>query len=543
MFHDPALILKCDLPMGWCPDAESSLFRMVFRPWNRLDERVILTIVPTAKEPTADDEIWAEAVANSLLFGDDVEWLDFSAGTSITTVCTMAGGSPFRRVVVRGPVFDVVADQVDSLDESEELSPTLLRIVTSVRAPLRPPSLDTTVISLQEAQEAIAALSKESDAESYLQAYRRLESAAEEKWLRSLWQVAQEPVDLEALDALLHARIALGQHPAFVLTLGQAHAMLLRAVPFQAPTEPNLPFDESLRPALAALGNRWFRWVAAALRKRADLQQYQAVPDDIFGSDMFLQMMIGVLLIEDVRAAFQQEHRVYPAAAYEGVLAQSYALGGKGIDYYAADQSAALAEGLLLLGRAVTAYVETLQHEDDRDSVVEAAQYLTEMGQQLYELAANVPSAADLYRREGATYVATGLANQASALVKTADEASLEEALELSEQAHKWLSNAPQAYVDKTNISSCEALASLQLGDVARARRAALRGIGAAEHINDSNQLRVFEWILKTAEIIGKEPQRVRSLPELQFAQITATQGEDASLRNLCATLEQEMAD
>src|SRR4051812_28935142 len=98
MFHDPALVLACDLPVGWCLDAESSLFRLVFRPWDRIDERVIVTVLPTAVAPTASDDAWAEAVKAGLSLGDAAEALVLGAGVALTASLVTADGRKYRRV-------------------------------------------------------------------------------------------------------------------------------------------------------------------------------------------------------------------------------------------------------------------------------------------------------------------------------------------------------------------------------------------------------------------------------------------------------------
>jgi CHAT domain-containing protein len=543
MFKDPALVLSCDLPMGWCLDAESSLFRVVFRPWNRRDERIVLTVLPTAVAPVATDDDWAAAVTSRFGLGDDVAPLTIAAGAAMTATFVMANGWSYRRMVVRGPTLDLVADHVQSVGRSEEISPVLLRIAASTRAPARPPYLDPDAESLEDARVAFDALSMESDADSIVQACWRLERAAEEKWLRSLLQGNLNLVDLNALEALLLPRLTLGQSAAYLLKLCKAHAVLMRAVPNQSPTEPYIPVDEHLRPALATRCEAMFGGVAVALRRRRDLEKYKTIPDDLFGSDSFLQMMLGTLIIGDVRSAFQHGQRPSSAAAYEGLLAQLCSQGTMTPDDSEADQSGQLAERFLLLGRAVTAYVEAAQHEDDRDSVVEAAEYLTAIGRKLFDAAANADEKAELYRSEGATYAVTGLENCASALVKTGDQTSLEEALSLVEEAHEWLKSAPRAYVDKVNISNREALAALQLGDIARARRAALRGKPAAEQINDKYQIRFFDWILKIAGVVTADSGIVRTVPELEYARAEAEEGTDAALRGLCAALERELAD
>ena len=62
LFHDPALVFRCDVPWGWCLDGESSLFRIAFRPWDRLDERVIVTARPVSIVRNATDAEWTAAI-------------------------------------------------------------------------------------------------------------------------------------------------------------------------------------------------------------------------------------------------------------------------------------------------------------------------------------------------------------------------------------------------------------------------------------------------------------------------------------------------
>lgn len=539
MFNDPALVLKCDLPVGWCLDAESSLFRVVFRPWDRRDERVIMTVLPTATTRAAADDVWVAAVTNHLgRLGDEIEPLTIAAGTAVTTRCEMANGGSYRRIVVRGQSLDFVADHVQMIGESEGIAPVLLRIAASARIPARPRDLDA--ISLEEAQAIVAALSEEEDAESFIRAFLQLESAAEERWLKSLFEGDLNLINLDALDALLLARVTLGQFPAFLLKLCQAHDVLLRAVPYRSPTEPYVPIDESLRAALATRCRGMFAGVTTALRRRSELTNF---PDDDFKADTFRQSIIGFLIIEDVLSAYKHDQPVPPDVAYEGLFAQLCALGARMPRLAAAVQTDSFATELLSLARALTAYVEAAQRKDDRDIVVEAANFLKEIGQRLHGLAVSVGPNAELYRSQGATYVATALTNRGEALVKTADRTSLEQALELVEEAHHWLQSAPKAYVDKVNVRRIEALANLQLGEIALARQAARSGKSAAEQINDQYQVRFFGWVLKTADAVGASPGIVRTLPELEYARAEAEEGRLKALRGLCKSLERELAD
>jgi CHAT domain-containing protein len=537
MFNDPALIFACDLPIGWCLDAESSLFRLVFRPWDSLDERVILTTVPTPVAPTTPDDGWASAAAVRYGTGGPVEALSLAAGAAFTTI-----GQDSRRIVVRGAVFDLVADHVQTGGLPEEISPVLLRIAASARIPARPPLVGMEFDSLEELRAGIEAIPEGSDVGTFIQALLRLESAAEERWLESFLRGDLNLLDLNALAALFTARINLGYIRGYLLNLFQAHAVVLRAVPGRVPSDPYIPVDDQLRPALAELCEGLFGWVAAVLRRRPEMEKYKNVPDDLFGSDAYLQMLIGILIIEDVRSAFEQAQPVSSAAAYQGLFAQlcsqAMMLRDPG-----PDQNELLANALLLLGRALTAYIETAQHEDDRDHVVEAADYLAEIGRKLFDLAAKGGEQSELYSSQGATLVATGLANHASALVNTADQASLEEALRLTEVAHDWLKSAPEAYVDRANISHVEALAALQLGDVERARQAVLQGRPAAEKITEQFQIDFFDWASRTAGVVGSDPRMVRTLPELQHANLEAEAGADAALEALCAALARELAD
>ena len=538
MFNDPALVLKCDLPVGWCLDAESSLFRVVFRPWDRRDERVIITVLPTATTLAAADDDWVAAVTDRLGLGDEIEPLTIAAGTAVTTRCEMANGGSYRRIVVRGQSFDFVADHVQMIGESEGIAPVLLRIAASARIPARPRDLDA--VSLEEARATVTALSEEEDAESFVRAFLQLESAAEERWLKSLFGGDLNLINLDALDALLFARLTLGQVPAFLLKLCQAHDVLLRAVPYQSPTEPYVPIDESLRAALATRCRGMFGGVTTALRRRSELTNF---PDDDFKADTFRQSIIGFLIIEDVRSAYKQDQRVPPDVAYEGLFTQLCALGARMPRLAAAVQTDSFATELSSLARALTAYIEAAQRKDDRDVVVEAANFLREIGQRLHGLAVSVGPKAELYRSQGATYVATALTNRGEALVKTADRTSLEQALELVEEAHHWLQSAPKAYVDKVNVRRIEALTNLQLGEIALARQAALKGKSAAEQINDQYQIRLFGQFLKIADAIAASPGIVRTIPELQYARMEADEGRLEALRSLCASLERELAD
>ena len=160
MFNDPALVFAFDLPMGWCIDMESSLLRLVLRPWDRLDERIVLTAVPIAALPTDADDAWAEAAAKT--------WLGFAASSSVPVIpaarfgLTMMLGTResrmYRRVILRGAALDLVADHLCSAGSLNDLAPAMVRIVSTARSPVSRHSVTTSL--LEEAKATAEALIK-----------------------------------------------------------------------------------------------------------------------------------------------------------------------------------------------------------------------------------------------------------------------------------------------------------------------------------------------------------------------------------------------
>jgi CHAT domain-containing protein len=542
MFTDPALVFRCRIPIGWCVDAESSLLRTVFRPWDRRDERLILTVLAPAQPPLASNEQWARALG-ALLPPQHTERMTLASGPAVTAHTTGPAGQRLRRIVIRCGPLDVVADHEARGAGPSDIPLSLLRLAESVRAPARVINADIEHEELARAAAAVAALNTDSDAVTIFAAYERLERAAEERWIRCLlghdWTRG-----LEAIDALVTARLTLGQSPHRLVTLADAHAILMRAVPFERATPPRIETGDTFAAALAERLKRRFAPVRHALQRRTDIEAYRNVDPAAWASDSFLQRLTGTLITEQVRAAFQAGQTPRPAGAYTGLLALLSAIGM----YSARDQQpnpeSGLGEDLLIIGHSLTAYVEAAGHFNDLDTVIESSAYLTSLGQRLFDLAPmQAGDDAALYRSQGAMYAATGISKQIKALVQAADQPSLQRALDLSEDAYTWLSKAPNAPVDRANVAQQEALAALQLGDVARARRALRRGRTAAEHVANRNQLRVFDWMSSVARALDGTPEILRSLPELEFVVMVKEPGEHAALRAVCATLERELAE
>lgn len=539
MFDDPALVLACDLPTGWCLDPESSLFRFVFRPWDRLDERVIVTVLPTATAPTAADEDWSDVTRGRLELGGSTTTLTLTCGVALAAELAVTDDSRHVRVARRGRWLDVVADYLAGSERRVELPPVLLRIATSIRAPARSPRPDAEdAASLEEARAAAEALPEAADAASIVQALLQVQNAAEERWLRSLLRGSMAQVDLDAFDALVWALWNLGRRPSDPLSLRRAHAMLMRAVPGGPPTGSYIPVDEELRPTVVERFEGKFSDIARSVRRRPEAQPFAHLSDDQFGSDFFIQRLLGRGITEAVRAAFERDERVRPEAANEAVLAQ---LGSIGMYALASERPEELVDDLWQLGRALTAYLEAAVRADDRDHASEAAQVLTAVGERLFEIASRAPGEVELYRRHGAAYAASGLYYLAEILIRAADRPSLGGALSKIDEAYSWLSQAPVQPVDEVNACRVDALAALQLGDAERARAAVERGAAAAARLGDERELGFFKWADSAADLVDKTPSVMRTVPELQYA-LTADRDPADRLETLCAALEQELS-
>src|ERR1700752_722288 len=111
LFHDPALVFQCSLPWGWCLDGESSLFRIAFRPWDRLDERVIITALRVSVAPNASNAGWATAIGGETKFDADRS-VRLAAGAARIFHPAVAAGRTIRRIVRRGTAFDIAVDHL-----------------------------------------------------------------------------------------------------------------------------------------------------------------------------------------------------------------------------------------------------------------------------------------------------------------------------------------------------------------------------------------------------------------------------------------------
>jgi CHAT domain-containing protein len=441
-----------------------------------------------------------------------------------------------------GPL-DVVADHEARREGNSDIPQSLLRLAQSVRTPAQVVDADADPEALARAAVAISALGADSHADTFIAAYERLEWAAEQRWLRCLL-VHDWIGGLEAIDALVKAKLTLGQLPDRLLTLADAHAILMKAVPFERATPPRIVTSEAFDAALVERFGRpgQFAPVSRALYRRPDVELSRNAGPEAWTSHSFLQHLSGTLITTQVRSAFEARETPRPADAYTGLLALLSAIGRNTAREEQQHSQLRPGEDLLIIGHSLTAYVEAAGHFNDLDTVIEASEYLTSIGQRLVDLAPSQPGDDPaLYRSHGATYAATGLSKHLKALVETADQPSLERALDLAKDAYEWLSKAPKADVDRANVAQQEALAALQLGDVARTRRALSRGRTAAEHVANQNQLKVFDWMSSVVRALDGTPETLRSLPELEF--VVMAEKHPRGLRDVCATLERELAD
>ena len=528
LFDDPALVLRCDVPFGWCVDSESSLFRLVFRPWNRTDERVVATVVPSLASPAASDAQWVEAASSALGLEGAAASDVIASGTALLGRVT-AADETFHRIVVRGPALDIVADHLGVVAAANG-SPdeTLLRFVTAGRAPARSQIARTP--SVEEARETIEALPNPLGPGDGVSELRAFERAAENAWVRSLARGDLAEADVAALRAVLEARLAFAT--SSLLSLRRAHAVLLRAQPGGPPSGPVLEEHAALQERLASALTGAFTEVARILRSLPGTEQWADVDDETFGSDAFVQLALSHLIVEEARNRLAQNGPVVPAAVREALDARLAALGMLWPKLQARGETSELLPDIALLGRAVTTYADAALPMDLRIEVLEASAFLTSVGHLFVEDGASNPEAALEVRRLGAI----GLIQQADVLIRTADAPSLQAALERLEQAHAELDQAEIDGVDRLNALHDEALAAAQLGVIERARQAVERGMGLAGKADDWHQLEFFHFMGELLEANAVEPGVQRSIPELQLA-FAAKVGEPRVLDSVCATL------
>ncbi len=119
IFEDPIRALHVGLPSGWALDPFSStLTRLFFAPWNRVDEVVIVSVEPARVPAPATDEAWLAAVRDEVTATSDFLDLPSTSGRAVAAETHPPSGSLQRVALVRGPRVDFVLEHngADSAD-------------------------------------------------------------------------------------------------------------------------------------------------------------------------------------------------------------------------------------------------------------------------------------------------------------------------------------------------------------------------------------------------------------------------------------------
>ena len=541
LYHDPALVFRCDVPWGWCLDGESSLFRIVFRPWDRLDERLIVTAHPESTTPHGSNSEWSAAIDAETPF-EASRSMRLAAGTARLFHPGEIDGRRIRRIVRRGGAFDLTIDHLYAGGSQDEPAPAHLRIAASTRAPILPLLREPSPpLPLEEASKAVTSLPESATAEDYFRALAAEELSAKTAWIKSLRHGRVERIDTGAFTALLRSRAMKASIGIDLWLLLQAHGMILRIVPSQAPTTPYTSSFEMVRPPIYEACAEAHPFICSVLRRHPKAPSTTETPDDVFGSRTYLQQLMARLLTDEARNHFQKGERVRHEALADALLAHLYAMGRWAHTEKPWPAGPVVGE-IWGLGRALTAYSDAALNADDVGAALEAAEGLRDVGARLMATPDDDPDA-ETCRKEGLTYTATAACAVTSVLTRSGDQASLQRALGVVDDTLGLLRKVPGALVERTNIAHYEVVAALQLGDVSRVREAIERGIAAATRINSDHQVKFFAWAKGLAELIANRPAAVHSLPDLQYERWVADGGADEALQRVCSALEREMAD
>jgi TPR repeat protein/CHAT domain-containing protein len=537
VFHDPALILRCDVPLGWWLDGESTLGRLVFRPWSRASDRLVLTVVPSAAARGVSDGEWAEAARETLEIEDSA--LSDRIAPEAALLGWVAGRAPFNRCVVRGAALDVVLDHLSDGDAVAGLpDETLRRFASRTSAPARVPVSGT---SREHARQRVEEMTQSGASEDIAGAIEEWQRAAEDAWLRSLCVAGHEHPDDEALGDVIKSRLLVGTRHA--MSTLRAYAVLIRARPSKVPTQPIVNIGVGLSQAGTERLASYFRVAFDNLRRLQDLRGWTRLGADEC-SDGVVQQVLANLVTEEVRDLFADDlgawgERIDPVAVRQVVDVYLAALS----EWYPRPWAEhvghpQLESDLHGLARAITAYADAANSWDLRKESTEAWTFLTTVGRLILE---DAEGGADPSATQ--SHVVTGLIGQAGVLNRTADRLSLERALRCLDDAARIGSTNP---ADEINAAHNEALAAVQLGDLDRARRAMESGTAmVSAHLDDAtitHQLPFFRWIERLLDPRVAEPGVVRSIPELQVMRARA-EGEVTVLTEVCAQLDENLGE
>jgi hypothetical protein len=521
VYKDPALAISCDVPLGWVPDPESTLYRLSLRSWRGTGSRIVLAAVPSAAPATASEEDWASKTIER--FGR-LSVVPFDVGGTSAVAGRWRDGER-RRVVRRGSVLDLVVDIDSSGPRDGVTDAELSRLVASVRV-AQPAKGVPDRRALEGALAAVDSAASHGG-EAFSRALHQALDLAQLRWTHSV-ALGPPHADLPALNALVALRLRLASAASSARTLLDIYGLLLRVIPRWAMTGPQVPSDPQDDIRIADEVVPYLRHVRVVLAR-------------ILGSEVDptlaesgVRMQVAGACLNQLRSWLSP-----PAPAYDpaDVIAHARAI----VDSQVASGVEA-ARGkplrpwdLLVVCDSVVTLIDVLAATDRIQFLAESADFLAEVSADLID---RFPKDEEV-RRHASRFRCIGLSTKASSLLTAADESSLRDVPRMVATARTALAQSGfTSLPDQLNLLHSEALAFLQLADVDAARWAIVQGVSLANG-RDDHQSAFFDWAGRVADALAVIEPDTRSLPELQ---VLLFGDDDKAISSLCATLEDLLA-
>jgi hypothetical protein len=530
VFEDPLQIVSCDLPLGWVPTGESSLFRLVFKHIHRPCELIVLSVHSSLAPSVADEEAWITAAGKRWAFPPTAAPVEFGGATGIQG-CWQEDDVHRTRLARRGAGLDLVLEYWgDSADDRMQRG--LLRLAGGARLPV-----EQGEVPREEVEQALAAVDQAAADQSTGGEVFRAALVHATDVLTARWQstLARDvhSADLQALADLLCVQLRHAAAAADARRLLRLQVALLRAGPLRPPGRPYLAVDEVVEGQACSRLSGMIPLVARAFARIRARDQKPEDPRILDLHPLALRLVLANYWLANLRKRLGA-----PEASYdrEDALAASREVVDATLAVCVELRSSDSDPGgrLSQIGEPLVTFIDVACEADRMQDVAEAATLLCQQACLARSASADERAAAEANR-----FLLIGRVAQATALVSAADEASLREALDLLDLAAELVANAGgDTRPDQLNVLHLRAQAALWLGDLDRARTAAQQGKEAAIPAGDNYQREFFDWVLQAAQAVASEDPRIRTYSDLILARERAEGATlDVVMNRLCGTL------
>ena len=506
MFDDPLGVISCDLPLGWVATHDSGMFRLALEHMQRPGERIDLCVHPSISSRIEDEEVWVAAARTEWDFPHDAARVDLGGATGVHASWREA--STWRtRIARRGAGLDLILDHSgDAADERTQ------RDLASLVAGAVLPVVDQTA-GAEGIEEVVAAVDAAATPDDFQRALQHATTVLTARWQSSLARDLGAP-DFPALRELVKVHFRYAVAAADVRLLLRTQGLLLRTSPRGRESPANQSLHQTIeRQAYEELGGAMagVPQIFAIIRKRHNQPEDPRLPEM---PEAGLRLMLAGYLLRDIRKQLVANKDAFDPHAivmcgreiFDAALFTYIDL--RNVEAVALDVQMAMGEPLVFL-------IDVANEADRLQEVAEAATLLSDLAAGILKL----PSIDEKTTSAATRFLLIGTTAQAQTLVAAADESSLNDALQLVDRALAITSQSQfAAPPDVLNARHLEALATLQLGDLERARAAAGIGRGVAVAAGDQYHVRFFSWVDDVAGALEGKERNVRSIPDFQLA-------------------------